>query len=227
MPSLTSHLFCVLTFGHLGSPDLSEVPSRLLQWLTKKQAMRYILIEEKGESGTNPHLNLVYQVQEPVRTDLVRKSLQSQIYAKLFPDYKETSHDVKVRTVSNEATLIGGYLQKESDLKIHYNQGYDLEDLKRQSNYTKPIGLSKSYINVTPASAVPTIIDFANKYDMPYDTSDQILMIIAQMSISGYSFLKVLSSLRMIVVQVQSKVEQNPNIFYGELSDIFFRQGIK
>jgi len=166
--------FTVLTYPG-GITD--TIQNALLQFCANKFTT-YIIVLEYGKSQQNPHLNIVYEISD----DLTKHwSSNANKYFKKCYAFHDLPNDqsrlVKTKRCSSPANVIGGYLQKESLMKVLINKGFDIEHLKELAKLTlkpKPLTLKNAheYIHNTILSQPKTYIEFkesvsAYLIDMP------------------------------------------------------------
>jgi hypothetical protein len=124
------YYFTVLTFPG-GTTDL--IQNALLQCCANKFTT-YIIIKEFGKSKQNPHLNVVYEVEEDISRHW--SSNATRFFKKLYAFHdlpEDQSRLVRTKKCSSPANVIGGYLQKEDLAQILINKGFDIEHLKEEA----------------------------------------------------------------------------------------------
>lgn len=216
MPSSSDNLYCVLTFKHLKVPldiDFAALCQPLLSCMAPLRA--YLLILETGKTGTNEHLNLVLKLCRPRRTDHVRKIIYNKVYKQLDPEYEPTKHDVKVKTITNENMLIGGYLQKESSFKVLLNTGYDLDEYKRECKIIPDRNKLRSYFTLTPHNAIEQITAYASENELPLDCNSDVRGCLCDMAHNRYNLLPIMGHLNKIrVLLLNDRTSDSPLISY-------------
>jgi hypothetical protein len=124
------YYFTVLTYPG-GTTDF--IQNALLQFCANKFT-KYIIVKEYGKSKQNPHLNVVYEVEEDLQQHWASNATKyfKKLYA--FHDLPENqSRLVKTKKCSSPANVVGGYLQKEDLFQILINKGFDIEHLKEEA----------------------------------------------------------------------------------------------
>lgn len=205
MPSHITHVYAVLTFGHLTLKDPSEVLRLCSEWIKHQLPKRFIIITETGKSNSNFHVNLVFELFNAKRTDHLRKSIHTNVYARIWANYQSTRNDVLVRNVTDHNTLIGGYLNKEDDPRIIENNGYDISECKKLT-VLRPqhITLDKGLTDLT---AVPEIIGFAEANELSLVTTHDVSKCLKSMVSHGYTVSKILPKLGYIALAVLERVQ--------------------
>lgn len=202
MPTSSDNLYCVLTFKHIerqivdNNVDLRKLTLSFLETMFPLKA--YLVVLENGKTGTNQHLNVVLKMHKPRRTDHVRQSIYTHIYKKIIDDYKVTKNDVKVKGITNENMLIGGYLQKEDSFEVLLNSGYDLDRYREECKVIPARSKLKSYFTLTPHNAVEQIITYADENEMSIVTAKEIVKCVMDMSKNYYNIVPIISQLNRI-----------------------------
>lgn len=205
MPTTTNHYYIVATFKHLLAEtkvSMDDIMPHVESFIESLHPIKSsLVILENGVNADNQHLNIVVHACTSRRTDHVRRSFQSFVYLKLKPDYVPTRHDVKVKNVSDEDTLIGGYLQKEDEYTVLHNSGYDLRSYKERCK-VRPTPKKKTFITLTPHNAVEVICEYAEENDLPVDTRKEIIDVMTSMASHGYNLVPCMSRMNSILMSV-------------------------
>ena len=124
--------YCVITFkkGDAGIPDFQEKALKMF-----KDDLKIHIAKEYGKEGDNPHLNIV--VDRP-RVDNLRTSLVGK-YKKCLEVYDD-KYAIKIKKVTDVSKLLYGYLQKENNVEVLANRGFeDVPEYKPlNTSYTFP-----------------------------------------------------------------------------------------
>lgn len=180
-------VFTVLTFGHLTMDDSkrSAFTEAVLKIVIKYYA-KAVVIAEFGANASNWHLNVAGQLYSDMRTDNLSRIFRT-IYG---PGYKKTRNDVRSKRMLSETIVIGGYLQKEDSHQVLYNQGYDLEDLRKNAPPPKVEGVPTNQV-VQKSNFRNLIIAYAKDNEMSLNSYEDLAKVKFSMIHSGYTFSSV------------------------------------
>ena len=119
------------------------------EYSQKHYDTKHILFVEQGKNGTHEHYHFYGRLKEAKRSNALKKQFINMIFKDRVLDKDEVKHLVVLKESIDPIKLVGGYLTKEADFKIHHQKNIDLQwyqkECERRSKgvkYDKPRPIS-------------------------------------------------------------------------------------
>ncbi|MEO5351316.1 MAG: hypothetical protein H7836_16990 [Magnetococcus sp. YQC-3] len=209
---MSSTFYIVFTIKHLINLEypsdvvVQEFKDRITLYDTayKQFIERSLLILEYGIHGDNPHFNYVVEYKTVKDVSNVRKAMK-----KIYKEGEEISKNTLVcQSVVDVNSLIGGYLQKEAEKQLIFNNGYDLVQAQSKAKKIIQVKELKKKIKVYKDIASDIIIQYADQNDleMQNDGVNSVCYVVRQMIKNNYDFSAVYGCMSAIYAEVCLKL---------------------
>lgn len=192
-------------------PDSLEL--NLMQYCIDRFS-KFIIVKEFGESGNNPHYNIVYEVLDDKQLNYSKNNIKS--WRRLYPtdiiqDLPTLDYLVKTKKCPTYQNVIGGYLTKEQKSIILHNQGFDIDACIQNAEIN--IYLNDTKINNVYEFVDNKIMPFRDNsvYEDAYHLCNRAYNVLFQNNdLSAIKFIKY----KMTILQiVKSRLDQELSIW--------------
>lgn len=190
------YFFAVLTYPS-GIPDTLQFN---LTTMADQKFTKYIIVKEYGKNGTNPHLNIVYEIPDEDKhwSSNAHKFFRNAYATLSLPS--NTRNLIKNKKCSSPANVVGGYLTKEDQYEIIQNKGFDVQTLQLEAKR------NKTKQKITKLQAPDIIRQYINDNDITnLDDFSNFLIAIDWMTKDGYNVIPILKDIKCIWAVYQIK----------------------
>lgn len=214
---LFKQYYATLSFKHM-YPDTpyetlnEDFSNRCRLWATayKTKLERYIIVQEYGDTETNPHVNFVMEFKKEMDNSNFRKLMKA-IYS-AEEQAKFTKYTLVCESVYDHFTLIGGYLQKETEGKgkVYDNWKYNLEEcIAKKKIKVYKNDLPKT-IDLILSHAAQMMINYANENNLTLNpTKSCFTDLLLTMNQGGYNIYPITSKVGWVFSEFCAKLGDN------------------